>query len=64
MRAGSLVRAWLYKLRGFVVMTISLFFAFSVAITGPPTNSEIDVVGDALSAAFSDFGEEMEAAAI
>lgn len=45
-------------------MTISLAIAFSVAVTGPPTNSEIDTVTDALSRAFDDFGNEFEAAAI
>jgi hypothetical protein len=45
-------------------MTISLAIAFSVAVTGPPTNSEIDLVRNSLSNAFTDFGNEVEAAAI
>lgn len=45
-------------------MTISLAVAFSVAVTGPPTNTEIDLVTGAVSDAFTDFGNELEAAAI
>jgi hypothetical protein len=64
MRSVSLVRAWLYGVRGFVVMTISLAFAFGVAISGPPTNSEIELVSRAVSRAAAEFGRELEAAAI
>jgi hypothetical protein len=49
MRAVPLVRAWLYSLRGFVVMTASLAIALSIAITGPPTDSELKIVGAALA---------------
>jgi hypothetical protein len=64
MRAISLVRAWLYGVRGFVVMTASLAIAFSVAITGPPTNSEIGALAKAFATAASGFGHDLEAAAI
>ncbi|MGD9979684.1 MAG: hypothetical protein AB7H66_13885 [Hyphomonadaceae bacterium] len=64
MRAVPLVRAWLYGFRGFVVMTASLAIAFSVAITGPPTNTELDIVTEAVATRAAAFGEEIEAAAI
>lgn len=64
MRAVSLVRYWLYGFRGFVVMTISLAIAFSVAVTGPPTDREIRLVTVAFDRAADAFGEDLEAAAI
>jgi hypothetical protein len=64
MRAVSLVRVWLYGVRGFIAMTISLAIAFSWAVTGPPTNTEIDLVSDAVATKAEAFGAEIEAAAI
>jgi hypothetical protein len=64
MRAVSLVRVWLYGVRGFIAMTISLAIAFSWAVSGPPTNTEIDLVSDVVATKAEAFGEEIEAAAI
>jgi hypothetical protein len=64
MRAIPLVRAWLYSFRGFVVMTVSLAIAFSIAVTGPPTDTEIRLVSAAVSRAADAFGEDLQAAAI
>lgn len=62
MRAVSLVRYWLYGLRGFVVMTISLAIAFSVAVTGPPTDREIALASMAMGRVAAEVREEIEAA--
>lgn len=64
MRALSLVRYWLYGLRGFVVMTVSLAIAFSVAVTGPPTDEEINRITAVFTRLAAAAGEDLEAMAI
>lgn len=59
MRATSLVRYWLYGFGGFVVMTTSLAIAFSVAITGPPTDTEIRIARTAFHNVTDAIGQEM-----
>ena len=56
MRAGmSLVRAWAYGIVMFLAMTASLALAFSIAITGPPTDEEIEGAEALLGAASREF---------
>ncbi len=64
MRATSLVRYWLYGLRGFVVMTASLAIAFSVAITGPPTDTEIRIARTAFHKVTDAIGHEIRTAVV
>lgn len=45
MGAVSLFRAWMYGIGFFIATTASLAIAFAVAITGPPTASELEDVG-------------------
>jgi hypothetical protein len=42
MDALSLIRAWIYGVALFAAMTVSLAIAFTIAITGPPTRSEME----------------------
>lgn len=59
MRATSLVSYWLYGFRGFVVMTASLAIAFSVAISGPPTDTEISIARTAFHNVTDAIGQEI-----
>lgn len=64
MRAVSLVHAWLYSLRGFIVMTVSLAIAFSFAIGGPPTDREVRLTTIAVYRTADVVGDELQSAAI
>jgi hypothetical protein len=61
----SFLRAWIYGIGGFIVATAALTVAMAVAITGPPTASEmaglqafLSRAGDELVAAADDVGAE------
>lgn len=54
MRAVSLIRAWVYGIGLFTAVTLSLSLAFAIAITGPPTRSELDNLQLFLSAVARD----------
>ena len=62
MRAVSLLRAWIHGIGVFAAVTASLTLALSIAITGPPTASEMDDLQAFLSKAGSDLAAMAEQA--
>jgi hypothetical protein len=62
MRAVSLIRAWVYGIGLFTAVTLSLSLAFAIAITGPPTRSELDNLQVFLSAVARDMEPAVEQA--
>lgn len=62
MRAVSLIRAWVYGIGLFTAVTLSLSFAFAIAITGPPTRSEMESLQHFLGAVARDLEPVVEQA--
>ena len=51
MRAMSFIQAWFFGIVAFAAMTLSLALAFSIAITGPPTDEEMEGLEGVMSRA-------------